>query len=244
MLLKVASLFAIDRRSTVSAVNPAQTLAYVCRVVRLPGSRFWFVVGGLAAVVLGWVGCTTPSSAQYDRELEGLVAEAVAERDRNATLGPGDVFEIRVFNESAMTGLYRVAPDGFISFPLIGRVQADGTTPGELAGRLVDLLKDGYLRNPSVTIFVKEYNSKRIFVMGQVQRPGTFPYQDNMSVIEAITLAGGFTPRASEDSTVVSRMIDGKPRRIPVPVSQISSGRSKNLPLQPGDIVFVPESIL
>jgi polysaccharide export outer membrane protein len=103
---------------------------------------------------------------------------------------------------------------------------------------------DGFIRDPHVSVFVKEYNSKKVFVIGQVQRPGTFPFEERMNIVQAITQAGGFTPTAARDRTLVTRTIDGREVQIPVPVDRIATGEAVNFPLAPGDIVFVPEGIL
>ena len=159
-------------------------------------------------------------------------------------LGSGDVFEVRVFNENNLSGTYRVSPNGSIDFPLIGRVMVNGLTPGAIARLLHLRLKKGFLRNPSVSVFVKQYNSKKIFVLGHVSRPGTFTYTKGMTVVEAITLAGGFKPSANPNYVVVTRKIKGKEKRIPVPVEKISAGLAANLSLRAGDIVFVPDRLL
>ena len=85
-------------------------------------------------------------------------------------------------------------------------------------------------------------NSKKIFVFGEVQKPGTFPYEDGMSIIQAVTLAGGFTKTAAKNNSNVTRIVDGQEQKIRVPVEDIGVGKEPNFQLQPGDIVFVPES--
>ena len=162
----------------------------------------------------------------------------------DSSLGPDDVFEVRVFGEPDLTATYRVAHDGTINFPLLGSVEVGGLTPPEVTSLLERRLHDGqFLVHPSVSILVKEYNSKRVSVLGQVQRPGTFPFQQEMDIVHAITLAGGFTPLASPDQTMVSRRIRGRTQRIRVSVDQIAEGRAATFYLQPGDRVYVPESI-
>jgi polysaccharide export outer membrane protein len=94
-----------------------------------------------------------------------------------------------------------------------------------------------------VSIFIKEYNSKKISVFGQVNKPGTFKYEDKMSVTQAVSMAGGFTKMAAKDDTNVTRIEEGEEKKYPVPVESIAQGQAKNFYLQPGDIVYVPESI-
>src|SRR5262249_43318124 len=142
------------------------------------------------------------------------------------------------------SGTYRVTENGVIRFPLIGLITVRGLTPTEVEEEIRRRLDDGYLRDPQVTVFVKEFNSKKIYIFGEVSRPGTFTYEPNMSIIQAITLAGGFTKAAWKNRTHVTRLINGQESRIEVPVEAIGEGTQKNFLLKPGDIVFVPESPL
>jgi polysaccharide export outer membrane protein len=160
------------------------------------------------------------------------------------TLGPGDVFEARVYDEKDLSGLFRVSSEGTIHFPLLGEVSVLNKTASEIATLLQDLLRDGYLREPFVTVTIKEYNSKKIFVLGQITKPGTFPFEGEMNVIQAITLAGGFTQSARKNAVIVTRVEGGEEKRIRIPVEKISEGLSPNFTLRPGDIVFVPEAVL
>jgi protein involved in polysaccharide export with SLBB domain len=160
-----------------------------------------------------------------------------------STLGPGDVFEVKVYDEKELSGVYRVSSAGTISFPLIGKVQVEGMTSSDAADRIQKQLGQKYLRNPQVSILIKEYNSKKVSVFGQVNKPGTFKFEDRMTVIQAVSMAGGFTKLAAKDDTNVTRIISGDEKKFPVPVESIAQGKAKNFLLEPGDIVYVPESI-
>jgi polysaccharide export outer membrane protein len=163
----------------------------------------------------------------------------------DTTLGPGDVFDVRVFGEKDLSSTYRVASDGSIDFPLVGTVVLAGTTPTEAAKLLEQKLRDGeFLKQPQVSILVKEYNSKKVSVFGQVKEPGTFPYEEGMSVVEAISTAGGFTSMAKKNDTTVIRVVDGQKKRYRVEVEKIGEGRAPNFVLRPGDIIWVPERII
>jgi protein involved in polysaccharide export with SLBB domain len=162
----------------------------------------------------------------------------------DTTLGPGDVFSVKVFGEEALSGTFRVEQDGFIYFPLIGKVRVGGETPSEVGRRISRALRQGYLRNPQITIFVTQYNSKKITVFGQVKKPGIYLYTDNMTIIQAITEAGDFTDMADRDSTIVTRMIDGRKHRIKVPVKSIGEGKAQNVVVRPGDVIWVPERLM
>jgi protein involved in polysaccharide export with SLBB domain len=160
-----------------------------------------------------------------------------------STLGPGDVFEVKVYDEKELSGIYRVSSAGSISFPLIGKVHVEAMTSTDAADLIQRKLGEKYLRNPQVSIFIQEYNSKKISVFGQVNKPGTFKYEDNMSVTQAVSMAGGFTKTAAKDDTNITRIEEGEEKKYPVPVESIAQGKAKNFYLQPGDIVYVPESI-
>jgi polysaccharide export outer membrane protein len=148
----------------------------------------------------------------------------------DTALGVGDVFEVRVFGEADLTGTYRVGGDGSITFPLGGVIKVEGLDPQQAAKKIAERLADGILRNPQVTVLVKEQTSKKLVVMGQVSKPGTFSYTPAMTIIEAISLAGGFTQISAKNDTTK------------IPVGDISKGRAKNVYVRPGDIIFVPES--
>jgi protein involved in polysaccharide export with SLBB domain len=200
-----------------------------------------------AVLVLGSVfflaGCKGPKELERGQPLVQREAPPPSEIvGRGNTLGTGDLLEIRVFQEQDLSGAYRISPEGTIDFPLCGKVEMAGKTASRAADALRACLGNGYLKNPQVSVLIREFNSKKVFVFGEVQKPGTFPFEDNMSVIQAITLAGGFTKVASKNNTNVTRLVDGQERKIRVPVEDIGVGRERNFPLRPGDIVFVPES--
>ncbi|MBI3182554.1 MAG: polysaccharide export protein [Myxococcales bacterium] len=159
-----------------------------------------------------------------------------------STLGPTDLIEVRVFQETDLSNAFRVSPEGTIDYPLCGKVKLTGMTSSQAADALTACLKNGFLKNPQVSVLIREYSSKRIYVFGEVQKPGTFPFDETMSIIQAVTLAGGFTKQAAKNSISVTRLVEGQEKKIRVPVEDIGLGREKNFLLQPGDIVFVPES--
>ena len=163
---------------------------------------------------------------------------------QDTTLGPGDAFDVRVFNEQSLSNTYQISPDGTIDYPLIGNIVVSGLDPQEIAVLIGKKLVEGkFLKNPQVSVLVKEYKSKKIHILGQVKNPGTFPYQDNMSVVQAVTLAGGFTPIAHENKTTITRKIEGKEVIIRAEVGKISKGEAPNIFLQAGDIIYVPERV-
>lgn len=160
------------------------------------------------------------------------------------TLAANDLLEVRVYQEADLSGVYRVDTDGHVAFPLCGKVKVQGLTPGGAAEAITDCLKNGYVRRPQVSALVKEFNSKKVFVFGEVTKPGSFTFEDGMTIIHAISQAGGLLRTASKNNVNVTRVVDGREVKLPVKVEDIVIGREKNFGLQPGDIIFVPESFL
>ncbi|MBL8919137.1 MAG: polysaccharide biosynthesis/export family protein [Myxococcaceae bacterium] len=163
---------------------------------------------------------------------------------RANTLGTGDFLEVRVYQEADLSGIYRVSPEGVIDYPLCGKVTVANLTPSLAADAITNCLKQGFVRRPQVTVMVKEFNSKRIFVFGDVSKPGSFPYEEGMTIVAAVSAAGGFNRTAARNGVNITRLIDGRETRVPVRVEDIINGSEKNFTLQPGDIVFVPEGFL
>lgn len=201
---------------------------------RLVSARFI----ALCAVSLG-VGCRSSGP--------GIAAPAPEpppnyERLSNA-LGTGDVVEIRVFREPELGGTYRLGPEGKIDFPFIGVVELSGKTEAEVSREIQKRLADGYLQDPQVTVFVREFNSRKVHVLGQVTKPGTFGYDAGMTIIQAITNAGGFTRLASPNNVRVTREQKGAEKNFVVRVGDIREGTRQNFLLLPGDIIYVPQSV-
>ncbi|MBW2261682.1 MAG: polysaccharide biosynthesis/export family protein [Deltaproteobacteria bacterium] len=161
------------------------------------------------------------------------------------SLGPGDIIVVDVFNEKELEKkTFQVAQDGSIDYPLIERLVVEGLNPEAVAGLVaLKLVDGGFLKNPQVSVLVEEYNSKRIHVLGEVKKPGTFSYEEDMSVVHAITLAGGFTPLAKESRVSITRKVEGKEIVFVVDMQKIVKNKSTNVPLQAGDIVYIPERI-
>jgi protein involved in polysaccharide export with SLBB domain len=174
----------------------------------------------------------------------GFDRPAAATQTQDMTLGPGDTFEIMVYEEKDLSGKYRVADDGTINFPLVGQVLVGGKGPTAIAGMIQEALKSKeILRNPSVSIYVLDYASKRINVVGAVSHPGSLPWTAGMGVVQAISVAGGLTPLAAANDTIVTRQVAGQPKRYRVSVRRITEGQEGDFTLEAGDIVYVPERI-
>jgi polysaccharide export outer membrane protein len=151
--------------------------------------------------------------------------------DHAYRLGPGDQVRVITFGEEKLSDEFRVSDSGNISLPLIGGIKAAGLTTSELEVALRDALaKAKLLNNPSVAVEVIAY--RPIFVLGEVTKPGQFPYQPGMSVVTAVAVAGGFTYRAIDDYAAVLRSVDGHP---------VEGRAGRQTLLLPGDVVTVFE---
>jgi protein involved in polysaccharide export with SLBB domain len=189
-----------------------------------------------AALLAAGASCATRTS----RSGAPIQAVELAPEER---LGIDDVFEVRVFGEPDLSGTYRVAADGTIDYPFAGRISIIGMRSGDIQELIARKLKDGYLKNPQVSLMVKEWNSRKVSVIGQVQHPGSVAYFPNMTVVDAIAAAGGFTGIASKNSVTLRREMKGSVESRNCPVADISEGRAPNVVLRPGDILVVEERL-
>src|SRR5918997_6132322 len=118
-------------------------------------------------------------------------------------IGPQDVLNITVFDQSDLGGKYAVELDGSFTFPLVGRVQAGGLTIRHFEGELKKKLSDGYFKNPQITVAIEQYRSQRVFVTGEVKNAGAYALTGDMTLIEALAKAGSTTDKASDEVVVV-----------------------------------------
>jgi protein involved in polysaccharide export with SLBB domain len=162
----------------------------------------------------------------------------------STTIGNGDVFSMTIVGEDKLPKDFRVAPDGTADLPYIHRIQVAGLEPQELATLIRKKLVEGdILKDPSVSIDVKEYNSKRIVVLGQVQKPGSLPVTPGITFLQALSLAGGFNAIANRDRVKLTRTTGKQARTIVLSADAITDGSLPDLQLQAGDTIFVPERV-
>ena len=156
-------------------------------------------------------------------------------------IGPQDVLRVDVWKETEISRTVPVRPDGKISLPLLNDVQAAGLSPIQLANSIATGLKK-FITNPQVTVGVTEINSRRIFVTGEVSHAGAFPLIPNMTVLQALSSAGGFTQFARLKNIYVLRMEDGVQVKHPFNYKEAIAGKrpEQNIVLQAGDVIIVP----
>jgi len=197
-------------------------------------TRIFIVAIGIIVAL----GCAVPSKEALD--------EAAKPVSREFLLGPEDVLEVTVWRNQDLSRTVVVRPDGKISLPLIGDVQASGLTSAQVAAKIAARLTE-FKENPNVSVSIKEVNSYFIYVMGEVLRPGKYPIKSYATVLQGVSLAGGFTIYASKNSMQVNRTVmngDGKEiqLRIPVPYNALVSGKGgvEDFVLKSGDTIVVP----
>lgn len=178
-----------------------------------------------------------------DRVLNGI---SDVQKSTNYVLQSGDLVEIKVFMEDSMDRVLRISSDGMVTFPLVGNVKIGGYSVSEAEQQLSEKLKY-YIKNPQVSMLIKEYANKMVYVLGQVQKPSeiSIPPEKTITVLEAITSVGGFTDIANTSKVKVLRMENGKQKSLDVDVNAITKQGKKSLDIElmPGDVIFVPQSM-
>jgi polysaccharide export outer membrane protein len=156
-------------------------------------------------------------------------------------IGPDDILAIIVWREKDMSGEVAVRPDGKITLPLVNEVQAAGLTPEQLRVSLTEAIGKLF-EEPSVTVTVKAINSRKVFVTGQVGKPGPYPLIGPTNVMQLLAMAGGVLEYADAENISILRNENGKPVRLRLNYKDVSRGRnlSQNIELKPGDTVVVP----
>ncbi|MGE3249238.1 MAG: polysaccharide biosynthesis/export family protein [Hyphomonadaceae bacterium] len=165
----------------------------------------------------------------------GFAAGGPENDDLQATdyrLGPGDQLRITVFGETDLTGQYIVSSQGSIAFPLLGEVPARGRTLPELSGDIAARLREGYIRNPNVSAEVTNY--RPFFILGEVRMPGTYPYSANLTVLNAVATAQGFTYRANTSRVFIMHAGETEEQEYRL---------TTTTPVRPGDTVRIGERL-
>jgi polysaccharide export outer membrane protein len=210
--------------------------------MKLPSQINWqWITGGL--VVMLWLvaicGCTPPVS--HLTEAEAAAAAAATPDQAKYLLGPEDALEISVWKEPDLTKQLIVRPDGKITYPLIGEVQAAGLTVKQLQEEILKRLEK-YVTDAHVTVILLKAQNYKIYVTGKVNRPGFFVVGMPITVLQAISMAGGLTPFASPGSIMILRTTNGKEEVFPFNYKEVARGQflEQNRTLLPGDVVVVP----
>jgi polysaccharide export outer membrane protein len=163
----------------------------------------------------------------------------------NAQVGPGDIVEVVVVNEEKLPHDYEVQPDGTLDFPYTKPVVVKDMEPRQIAEKIREsLIEAKYLTNPQVQVRVKQYNSKKIQIIGQIAKPGPLPYQDGMTLVQAISAAGWFTPLADTNHVQIIRQVGpDKTVNAIVSVDAITDNARADVKLQQGDTIKVDQRL-
>jgi polysaccharide biosynthesis/export protein len=180
-------------------------------------------------------GAKPPAQPAGDAAVQGVALPA------DYVIGPDDVLQVVFWQEKDLSAEVVVRPDGRISLPLINEVQASGATPAQLRTTIMQAASR-FVTDPSLTIFVKTINSRKVFVMGQVNKPGPYPLNDSMTVLQMLATAGGLMEYAKGGKITVMRTEQGQTKSFKFNYNDVRDGKNlqQNIVLKPGDTIVVP----
>lgn len=179
-----------------------------------------------AAVLVAFLVSSCGTGSLTETEQQSLAAAATAAPQ----LQPGDKIRISVFGEDKLSGDFEIDQSGRISLPLAGTVEAQGLTQSELEQALAKKFRSEYLKNPKVTVTIATL--RPFYIMGEIEKPGEYPYKSGINVLTALAIAGGPTYRASRSTVQIQRRGETNMRDYPI---------SASVPVLPGDVIRVPE---
>jgi polysaccharide biosynthesis/export protein len=212
--------------------------------------KWWYLTAAISLVSFS-ISARAQGQARKDIKSESAqVLSAVdiksqplkaATDDPNYSIAPEDVLTIDVWKEPEISRTVPVRRDGKISLPLLNDLQAAGLTPTQLGAEIVERLRPTIV-HPQVTVIVAQMSSLRIYILGQVTRGGAYPLVPDMTVMQALSVAGGFTPYANVKKIHVMRTENGTDKMFPLNYKEVSSGRNReeNIHLKAGDTIVVP----
>ena len=183
-----------------------------------------------------------PKTPQKPPAAKPTVPGPVVATEPGFTIGISDVLGILVWREPEMSGDVTVRLDGMISLPLIRDIEAAGLTPNDLAERIQTAARE-FVTDASVTVVVRQMNSRRVFITGEVARPGAYSLASSMTVMQLIAVSGGLTEFAATKSISILRVEAGKTKTFPFDYKNVANGKkpAQNIVLKSGDTVVVPE---
>jgi polysaccharide export outer membrane protein len=190
-----------------------------------------------ALIVLVGAPCTAAQANSAGSSAAAKVPPTVDE----FLVGTEDVLGVLFWREKEISGDVTVRPDGIITLPLVGEIRAAGKTPTALAEE-IETLADRYLTEATVTVIVRQINSRKIYITGEVNAPGAYPLTGPLTIMQAIALAGGVLEYARLSDITILRDVEGQTRAFRFNYEDVSRGRklNQNFALQPGDTIVVP----
>lgn len=199
----------------------------ITALVRMATSSLFGLILSVGLVVACAGG---PAAAETGNGPDGPVSvSAPVAAALDYRLGTGDKLRVIVFGEEDLSGEFDITGAGKVSLPLIGQVQAAGLTLGQFEKEVADNLANGYLTSPKISVEVLNY--RPFYIIGEIDKPGQYPYTDGMTVLNAVAVGGGYTYRANTDVVYIARG-DGDEEKFPA---------NQSVRVLPGDVVRVPE---
>lgn len=216
------------------------------RIYTVPARRFFFkaLLCGCTVWLLAACSISGKSKSPAAASTGAPAVRLVASDDYR--ISPADVLEISVFQEADLKSILRVSTEGTIVFPLIGVVQVGDKTPQEAAQIIEERLGHGYLLDPQVSVIVQEFSKRSFTVLGEVQKPGSYdiPDQQDVNVLQAIGIAGGYTRIANPSKVILMRREDGKQETFELNAARMANGHTESvMTVQPGDVITVSQSL-
>ena len=225
---------------------------------RVGGKSVLFLWGVVGVILGGWVLVEaqeqrSPAPAAVERPGAGSSSQGGRASDKDSLIvtpdyiiGPEDVLEVIVWKSPELSKVVTVRPDGRISLPLVGDIDATGLTPPQLTNNIVEKLNQ-YKETPTVSIIILQVNSYGIYILGEVAKPGRHFLKSKTTLIQAITTVGGFTPSAARNRIVIFRWVVGPNKELKEVKLKASydeivmrDNSTQNVVLQPGDTIVVP----
>jgi polysaccharide biosynthesis/export protein len=193
-----------------------------------------------AALALSASSAQTPPQAKAQTPAQTQEAKDIFVRAYR--VGPGDLLELKVFEVDQLSQTVRVSEDGSITLPLLGRVVVEGLTQDGVVQKLTGLLQAKYVKNPQVTIFIKEYKNQQVAVIGAVEKAGSYELVGRKNLLQIISMAGGFSENASDVIFILREAPDGATSTIPIDLKDlmVNGNQKLNIPIEPNDVINVP----
>ncbi len=195
-----------------------------------------------AVVFAGLLAFGVTLGAQEASQTPVQIQEARDTFVRAYRIGPGDLLELKVFEVDQLSQTVRVSEDGSITLPLLGRVVVEGQTQEGVVQKLTELLQAKYVKNPQVTIFIKEYRNQQVAVIGAVEKAGSYELVGRKNLLQIISMAGGFSENASNQIFILREGADGAASTIPIDLKDllVNGNQALNIPIEPSDVISVP----
>ncbi|MCJ7484987.1 MAG: polysaccharide export protein, partial [Candidatus Aminicenantes bacterium] len=190
--------------------------------------------------------CTGMAAAQAAPQVKAQPpAQAQEARDvfvRAYRVGPGDLLELKVFQVDELSQTVRVSEDGSITLPLVGRVIVEGLTQEGVVQKLAGLIQAKYVKNPQVTIFIKEYKNQQVAVIGAVEKAGSYELVGRKNLLQIISMAGGFSETAGNEIFILREGPDGVTSSVAIDLKDllVNGNQKLNIPIEPNDVINVP----